>query len=214
MLLSKDNLAVAAFASKDETRLSLGGVYVEPDGTTVATNGRYLATVGPCHADRKDFPDIPGMNPETTTPGEQSLKAFVLPADDAKAIAKALPKGRTINTLPILAHAVVDVAHSNENGTYRIGVTDLERPQIFQGRKVEGEFPDYRQVLPKGDPAWIVGLSAAYLKDIAATALSLGVKHLKVEGFETDANSVKPVRFTGTTGSGQDFYVVLMPARL
>jgi hypothetical protein len=204
MLLNKASLAVAAFASDDASRPNLCGVLVDADGTTTATNGHCLARMSPCPLSVEDFPEIPGL---PRRPGQPTLTPFILPSADAKSIAKAIPKRMAI---PLLEAACLDVDFTNENGLYRIGITDLDAPQIRSGRKVEGEFPDVSQVLPKRPAAISIRIDVGYLKAVAAVASSLGCRSI-VLGVD-DENSA--LRFECTTATGQTFSGLVMPQRL
>ena len=58
MLLSKSNLSVVAVASRKEFDRGLNGVRIEPDGSTVAGNGKVLMAVSPVDGARIHFPEV------------------------------------------------------------------------------------------------------------------------------------------------------------
>jgi DNA polymerase III sliding clamp (beta) subunit (PCNA family) len=211
MLLNKASLEIAALASNDPSRLALGGVYVT-DGKTVATNGHYIGVVTTPKGSMPPTAEFPCVKAGVVETDEQ-LKPCIIPTADALALAKAIPteKGKGRTHLPILRNALVDVAYSNVNGQFRAVTTDLDREQVACINKIEGEFPDYEQVLPTGTPTVTIGFNVAYLEKVAKTMQRCGVeKAVKVELFDSDRAAV----FSGTNGDGQEVKIVLMPMRL
>ena len=157
MQLDKAILALRHVASSDETRVNLSGIYLTAS-EACATSGYALATVKHLEA--------PEARPEVDG-GEPELKPCILGKEDAAAIEKAIPKARhrALAVLPEL-----DTAAANANGhlTVTIGATVMNPP------KVEGEFPDYSTVLPKGEPTFRVGFNVGLLNDLLKVAKAAG----------------------------------------
>ena len=123
-MLNRHNLNIARLAAKDESRYMVTGVRVSPS-ETIATDGRQLTRVTTPKFKADDFPVKDGFKPTTT------FEPFILPAQSALAIAKALPKK---STLPILLNAAIGehrgghprVFHSNRQ------TRGLKRRGFFQ----------------------------------------------------------------------------------
>jgi len=201
-MLNKANFLVTDFASKEESRYSLTAVQIRPEAT-VATNGHYLAWVSTNRSMAPaDFPQVEGFEG-----GDKDFTPFLLETDCAKAIAKALPRK---NTIPILSYAAV---HKN-GGPASICVTDLQNPQVFHPKPVEGQYPDIERVVPKiEDEKFSICVNAAYLQDIAKAYAQFT---------KGDRNQIMRIRFYGpsdsirfdaTNDDGQGMTAVLMPLR-
>lgn len=85
MLFSRANLQVVQVASTDPFDRALNGVKFEPDGSTVAGNGKVLVAVGPADPTKVHFPERAA---QPLTPGDQGV---VMPTD---AVERAIQIGR------------------------------------------------------------------------------------------------------------------------
>lgn len=206
-MLNKHNLSIASFASKEESRYTLQGILVTPKAT-VATNGHYLVWVSDAK-DRKakDYPQVLGFAGASDT-----FTPFILSRDAALAIAKVTPSKERI---PILNHVAVA-----KDGN-AMAVTDLERPQVFPVRHVEGKFPQYEVVIPKYEDAVArITLSAEYLAQIAKQFAGFADKRNTpvtlsfYKHGENDDIGTNSVRFDAVSADGnQGMTAVLMPIR-
>jgi hypothetical protein len=149
-MLNKHNLEIAELASKDESRFTLNAIYVTPEAT-VETDGHQLVMVTTPDIDAESFPATPGVTPT------KKFKPFLLDAETALKIAKAIPRK---TTLPVLACVAIGSESDKEPpkaakgedqqpGTAVLAVNNLESPQVFQPKKMKGNFPDYERVIPK-----------------------------------------------------------------
>lgn len=207
MLVSKAQLTVRHAASKDTSRYNLNGIRFEADGRTVATDGHRLYTVTAEVPSDDDYPNVADV--ENTS---EPLEPFILPSETADRVRKAIPKKQRA---PILEYARLDVASTNANGSARFVTTDIENAQVVEGRKIEGEFPDWRKVMPEEGKAQVtVTLNWQYLADIgkALNEFAPGSRGKAVKLEITDALS--PVKFTATDpDSGAEFTGIIMPMR-
>jgi hypothetical protein len=227
MLLSKQALLVHKLATQDDPRYGLNGIRVEPDGSTVATDGHKLIKYTPKHTpDAVEFPTIEGCNPVQPRNDDGSaieLEPFILPSDAAAAAIKALPGKRSQNSLPILAYVALDVAETNRNGQATLATTDLENPVVMRPAKLDGAFPKYENVIPKtselDEP---IGFDVAYMMQICQTLKAQGFRHASLQlarPFDPskDDNKYKvsdrPMAIKATNDDGQSF-VLLMPCHL
>lgn len=210
-MLNKHNLSIAAFASKEASRYMLHGILVTPEATVAMDGHRLVWVSGEPERESKDYPQVPGF-----AGASDAFKPFILKRDAALAIAKVTPSKESI---PILNHVAVA-----EDGS-AMAVTDLERPQVFPVRKVEGQYPQYEKVIPKWeDAAFRVSVDASYLAEIAKAFAGFSSdrchtvtlsfykdKLVAVEGAE-ESIAQNSIRFDATR-NGQGMTAVLMPIR-
>jgi len=200
MLMTRNAIRNAAkLTTTEDPRYSLNGALVEPDGSTVTTDGHYLYKYTPDNpGSGEEFPNVDGI--ETTGP---ALEPFILSRDGAAALLKALP---TKQSIPVLNLAALDTKQTNENGQAFFAVSDLETPQIIRTQKLLGKFPNYQAVMPKEEPAATVTLGVGLLKKLLTELSAMKATTVKVETFAED----KPVRLTATVSDGK-VEAVLMP---
>lgn len=137
MLLSKTNLSVVNVVSTDKHDRGLTGVRVEPDGSTVASNGRMILAVGPARQDIA-FPDV------GTRSGPGKL-GKVLEANHIKEAIKNLPKENRLT-------AMSNVAMTAPKDPAKVGLTCL-RPdgseRTIAMRPMSEGYPDWKQAVKK-----------------------------------------------------------------
>ena len=209
MLVSKTALSVRHAASKDATRYNLNGVRFESDGRVIATDGHRLYTVTPPEEkpDPREFPAIPGVEDPG---GSAPLEPFTLPLAAADAVAKAIPK----RGLPILKNALLDVDGTNGSEKARFVTTDLEVTTPIEALKIDGDFPDWRQVMPDGEPTVKLALNWQYLADLgkALNEFCPGSRE-KLVTIEI-IDEMSPVKFTAKNpDTGEEFTGLIMPIR-
>jgi DNA polymerase III sliding clamp (beta) subunit (PCNA family) len=159
MLLNKHNLAVSQFVSKEESRYTLKAIQVCEEGT-IATDGHRLVKVSlPKLASKNHFPSIDGF---TISSGTYD---FLLSKDAINKIEKAIPKESTI---PALSH--VAVGEKTDGDTLSLAVTDLDTAQVFKPRKMTGQFPNWKAVIPQSEPIFEIEVDAEYLAEMAKAA--------------------------------------------
>ncbi len=152
---------VAEFATKEESRYALSAIHVTPEAT-IATDGHRLVHVTTPKEDPANFPAVSGVHPT------REFTPFLLHRDHALKILKTLPSK---SVLPILKHAVIG-SESEDNGRAVIATAgDLDNPQVFQPRKLDGKFPDWTLILPKKENALMaVAVNGRYLATLAKAA--------------------------------------------
>lgn len=212
MLLNRHNLNIAALCSKDPSRFALNAIYITPQAT-VETDGHQLVSVTlPPGLTAESFPA-----PPNTPSAVDDWKPFLLPASEALAIAKALPKK---SALPVLQCAAV-TDETDNNGHSAISVTDLEFARVFRTRKPEGNFPDYGRILPKLEAATFqVSFNAALLVRVLNQVVAFQQGQGNAKGGHpatvtfsfVDANHA--VRLDAKGGEDQRLTAVVMPCKL
>ena len=206
MLISKRTLdSVIPFAGKDDVRDILNGIRLESSGKLIATDGHMLGIFTPgAPLPDTDFPNVGQLE------GDQPpLEPCTLAIDGIQTLAKAIPKK---NKMPIVKHALLDHAASNANGKAVFHVTDLDNPQRVNVAKLDGNFPQYDQVLPKDEPVYRMALDAALLSRLikAADAVRSDNDMTLIE-FEFFASHSSPLRATVTNKDGDTLTAVVMP---
>lgn len=150
MLISKNHLKARFTASTDGTRPVLNTIQLSVDGdevVAVATNGYILSEIREEVPSDDDFPKSPSMG----------VNQARVQATTASSVAKAIKKSKH---LPILNYAHV--------GADGVTVTDLEHTQEFKDHPVDGNFPDYKHLIPAAEEALAtVKINPEYLKTMA-----------------------------------------------
>lgn len=209
MLLNKHNLAIAALASKDETRHDLVGLHVTAT-CTEATDGHRAARVTLPNDDPADFPSAAGVALNGTMP------SLVAPIPAVKALAKAIP-GKSRH--PILRNALVDTAAA-EGGTFKAVVTDLETTTPIEARALDVRFPDFDAIMPKSPPYVSVGINGKYLSEVAKIAADMAdgracAIRLEIPAPNETGEVIGPVVIrVSNAETGQEGVFLIMPVRL
>ena len=143
--------AVALAASKKQVRYYLNGVFFENDGGMIATDGHRMHT----------------MN---ANPLAKELKGFILGNADIKAIVGfCKTHAKTIDKS--LQHLIViELTHAAGDISCRIMVEKLEL-QAYRCNAVDGNFPDWRRILPSDNEALTeICFNAGYMGDFEKAA--------------------------------------------
>lgn len=203
-MLNVHNLTLATLCSKEASRFTINGILVTPE-CTVVTDGHQLTIV--------DTPAIPAEEQMPLICGKPILrtwKPFILSADHAQELAKAIPKK---SFMPVLCNAYL-LERGEENVTFGIGLSE----QDGTGRTLTfpilaGNFPDYYRALPKELP-FSINLSALLLSDLTTfTHRMVRTKHrgghiaLKIK------DNASAIQMDALTEDNQRVRAILMPMR-
>jgi hypothetical protein len=203
MLLNKAVLSLAKLAPKEHSRYTLCGICVERECATV-TNGHYLVSVSGPRALDSDYPQTTGLTHKVLAE-DPMAETVLLSRDGALAALKALPK-RT--TLPTLQNAAVGEDR-------KLYVNTLDNVSAFDHR-LEGQFPNWRQLMPNGEPTAEIELDAYYLKALAEYM----IEHAKQSSAKqapvrlTIYGADRAMRFDAAMEDGGAILAVLMPLRM
>jgi len=198
VLLNHHNLAVANLIDKQESRYTLNAMQVT-EKETVVTNGHYLVRVDTPKQELASYPNVAG-EPEATEVG-----SFLLGSDGALALAKVTPKKESI---PILNHAKVGV---DADGNIRAVTTDLATTHPMTIRKVTGQFPQWEMLFKRTQPKMRIGLSAAYLEQLAKSAKVYEQSNYVELSIWSPQEAVRLDAFDSATN--QHWTAILMPMR-
>lgn len=132
MLISKNHLRARHAVSKDDTRPVLCSIDVSRDGdavVAVATDGYKLIEVREPTPSEADFPDVNAGSPvehiRVSGPTAAKLKAAMKPN-------KYVP--------------VLNYGHATDEG---VVTTDLAKTVVFKDAEPDGNFPDYKKLVPE-----------------------------------------------------------------
>ena len=157
MQIRKEALLLSGLAEKDYGHTRYSGVRFESDGSTVVTNGHYLAKYSPT----VKVTDVPGC------------AGFTVTGKAAGDVCKAIGRG---------VFAEVDDEATNANGTARFCVG----PVTIEAEKLDGDFVNYQKVIPVDAPAVVIGFDPAYLEKLGQWFKRVGAKTVKVSVYDAD----------------------------
>jgi len=208
-MINRHNLDIHRFCNKEESRYALQSMMVTPKWT-LSTDGKRMVLVTTPEGAVKDFPHMDSAKLI------DDHKPFLLPAEQAVAIQKKIPKP---NTIPILANAAV-AEPEQESGDVHVFTTDLENVGDFKIRKMGGSFPDPQNVWKLADKAILeVTIDARYLLDMAQAIVRFmddRRKNNPDEHFPVTLRFYRkpedPIRFDAhNNDTGQHWTALLMP---
>lgn len=136
MIYSKANLLVLKVASKDQFDRGLNGVRFEPDGSTVASNGRVVMVVSPADENRAKFPEKVG---DQMGPGDEGL---VMTLEAVEKTVKGMSKDKRMGLQYIGMMKSKDPA--------RVALTSVDErgnPSTYASLPKREKFPFWRKIL-------------------------------------------------------------------
>ena len=136
MKLSKANLLARKVAGKDRSDPVLNQLWVESDGTTVASNGNAMMAVEPVG-------EVPSTLPEFEDEVSIGEKGCGLPVKLVDEALRNMPKG---NLGLELGYAVV-TGYDEDKNAVKLTTTDLNLNRSVEGRASRKRFPEWRKVL-------------------------------------------------------------------
>lgn len=159
-MINRHNLAIAIACQKEGNRYTTQSILVTPN-ETVATDGHRLLRVSNPPSEAEHFPY------SETFAASDSYPEFQLPAKDAKLIEKQLPNKPAF---PVLGCVAIDGARTAKNGNAYFGISDGGHVREIAVSKPEGKFPDWKGVMPTGEPTFQITVDAAIIADILTLA--------------------------------------------
>lgn len=194
-LYNKLNLEVARFASKTTIKPELASVLFA-DGKTVATDSTRLVEITtPKHQNAEDYPITVGHGEFVTKLAEPVM----LSASQVK----NLKVVKASKSLPVLNN----VALFRDGKNVELVSTNLDDKNAVSIRPTEGNFPDYEQVVPKGEASFQLDVNADLLAEILDTLAKLSTdKRVTIKFFDAK----KPLLITAD-GNEQSARALIMP---
>jgi len=135
--LSKTNLMASKVAKKEKSDESLNQLRIEPDGSSVGSDGHAIMAVEPVQ-------NIPGTMPDLGGTGIEK-EGIGIPLPVVEDTLRNLPKGGLAIEL---GYGVITENDSMEEGG-RIAITtsDLNLEKVVRGRKKRKRFPEWKGVI-------------------------------------------------------------------
>jgi len=177
MLIKKEALEVARAASKDPTRYTRNSLYIDSDGTTVATDGHIMMLYQPDpekQDDPSEYPMAETCNPAST----ETLKPCSISSVEALTLAKAISKDKRLS---ILRNAALDAKRTNEGENAVFMVAEVDKRQVISIKKIDADFPRYKKILPAlpKNPVFI-GFNIALFKTLLDALEKAGAENISV----------------------------------
>lgn len=145
MLLSRANLQVLDVVLRDKADLVLHQIRVEPDGSTVASDGHVLMAVSPVTERPPAFPEFPG-EAEAENQIQTEGGIGINPEVTAKA-RRDIPRG----ALGLeLGFAAITGCGPGRQNSVELTTTDLNRHLKVEGKKGKRAFYDWKTPLAEG----------------------------------------------------------------
>jgi hypothetical protein len=138
VIYSKANLQVSQVASTDPFDRGLHGVKFEPDGSTVAGNGKVMVAVGPADPEKVHFPDKAGEQLEVGDHG------ILMPLDAVVRAIQHMPKDKRMSLQHVALTRVKDPA--------RVGFTSVNAkgdPTTNASLPKTEKFPPWREAVQR-----------------------------------------------------------------
>ena len=197
-MLNKYNFLVNKFVSKSGHQPEISGVLVTKTGT-VATDRYTLLEVSAPDMELSDYPIIPGQETAETETHIMPIEAAIQLQADLKKI-----KGN----LPILQNtASLKLTEPDQAGFITTNL-EMAKPVIY--RKIDGAFPDYKNIIPTGEPAFTFNISPEYLKRVAEVYTAIGNASVEVKLYPDKVGLFnQPITFEAKTPQGQTVKALL-----
>jgi DNA polymerase III sliding clamp (beta) subunit (PCNA family) len=159
MLLNNLNLEVAKFASKAETKPEIAGVFITSKHTTATDGFRLVEMSVRSDVKPEDYPKVQGKS------AMRGMKPVIVPAKELSKV--KIPKNKD---LPILEN----VAVSHVDGQrVDLMTTNLETADVKSFKRIEGKYPDYDQIFPKGEAKAEIEVNGKLLAEMLDTLSKL-----------------------------------------
>ena len=206
MLFNKNNLLVADVASKEKARPEITGVLFKKD-RTVATDSYILMEVKNPDNFNKEVNDFPETPDKSKPLANFSKTGYIIPANSVKKVLSNLP---VKPNLPILNNALFVQPKTPDNSN--IVTTDLAKADIVSVKNIDGNFPNYKQIIPNETGRKRVTINVEYLSRITGLISKMNLNTDKAVDIYVGGEE-KPVMIKTRTKENQDVTAIIMPIR-
>jgi len=202
-MYNKENFAVGKVASKDQYKQNLNSIYCHPKFTVGCSGPALMIVTTP----KMDIEEMPSPQNEELV---DKFEPFILDLNDAKKVEKSIPKK---TSLPLLSHVAI---LKSENGNAKFFTTDLQSQNITVSRKIDGEYPQFGKVFPKGKPIKTMRFDTRLLKTlidaIESAQGSPNTPHVDIDIYDNGNEGVVMFK-SNNIDTGQRITALLMPLR-
>jgi len=204
MLIPARLAKLADLAATDNTRYALTGVRLEIADAdrrglrAVATDSKVLGMVEWQGDDPANYPDLPGLSA-----APNGATDALIPTTAWKTLAAP---GKFKCFKPVLRNTAAVLGPN----VVTFGQTNLDTQNVQEHRQVEGRFPPYREIMPKGKPVLRLCVDPVLLARVLTTANAMACddEHRRVELLFYDDS--RPFLVRGHAGNVQ-FTGLVMP---
>src|SRR5579863_6168391 len=201
MLLNRSVLNLAKLAAKEPYRRVLPAILIEKDRAVVCDKHVLVYVDNSSPMADENFPIVPGLEHRTFSDGS-TTESVLVSREAALGALKVLPKKSTI---PVLTNAAM-----GKDG--KLYTNDLENIVSFD-HEIEGKFPNWRNVIPTGDPIAEIGFDARKMIELCKYFVENGNKGTRPVRLTIYAKDL-PMRLDSYTTDSQDVTALLAPVRL
>lgn len=201
-LLNRFNFLIHTFCDNTPSRPEINGLFVSPKETCATDTFKLIKVDTPKDLNPDDYPIIPNR-PKPLS----DFKSFILPKAKAKDILNIFNSQKSSNTLPILNNAVIV---RNSKNMVEIGKTDLESFNSVMSRKIEGDFPNYKELFVERGKFIEIQVNPKLLKEIVDFYVSFVDKPVKSIKIKVPVKENEPIIFFGEREDKQTATAMLM----
>jgi DNA polymerase III sliding clamp (beta) subunit (PCNA family) len=209
-LYSKKQLETVKFVSSDDTRQALQSVLIEGN-SVIATDGHRLLKITNNEINTRASDDKWPVNGVAWDDNEEP---FLLQKSAVEKAIKNVPKPKDVGATPICLNVAIGKVEEGEKIVCQ--TTDLDTTDQVTAKRVDGKFPNYKQVMPDKSDYIKVGISAKYLKEVCQVLEkyndnSMVALHVRPDGGN---NQQYPIMVTTEDDNGNEAQAVIMPMKL
>jgi DNA polymerase III sliding clamp (beta) subunit (PCNA family) len=199
---TKNQLLVGKASSNDTGRHALNGILVEGN-KTIATNGHMLIMNE--NLEPSEAWELNGVQWEDETP-------FIVSSEAVKKALKNFPKVKKDDHKN---RARMAIGQSSSAGNVNISAITMQNADNdkIESQSVNGQFPDYKRVIPDITDYIKVGVNATYLKQICEVLEKSGIGNIVLNFKKEDAHN-HPIVIENIDQADEKITSVLMPVRL
>jgi DNA polymerase III sliding clamp (beta) subunit (PCNA family) len=199
---TKNQLLVGKASSNDAGRHALNGILVEGN-KTIATNGHMLIMNENLEANEPW--SLNGVQWEEETP-------FIISNEAVKKALKNFPKVKKSDDKN---RSRMAIGQSSSTGNVNISAITMQNADNdkIESQSVNGQFPDYKRVIPDITDYIKVGVNATYLKQICEVLEKSGIGNIVLNFKKEDAHN-HPIVIENIDQADEKITSVLMPVRL
>jgi DNA polymerase III sliding clamp (beta) subunit (PCNA family) len=190
------NLEALKIASKNEVKPEIAGVLFTKDATIATDAFRLIKISTPKNGNIEEFP--------AKIKPLKEFKPFIIPADSLKAF--KIAKTKNTRTIPLLENAVITEITPT---TATLTSTDLDTINKKEFYTVDGEYPDWEQIMPTTEPIASFSINGEYLAELLTilTKLDPQTKEVKVKFYGKDM----PIKLDCGNEQFQTGMAIIMP---
>jgi len=201
-LLNRFNFLIHTFCDNTTSRPEIGGLFVSPKETCATDSFKLIKVDTPKDLNPADYPVIPNR-PKPLS----DFKSFILSKEKARDVLNIFNSQKSSIGLPILDNVVIT---RNDKEMVEIGKTDLESFNSIMSRKIEGDYPNYKELFVERGKFVEIQVNPKFLKEIIDFYVSFVDSPIKSIKIKVPVKENEPIRFYGKRENKQEAQAILM----